>query len=406
MNQQIKTNPTFSDYIYVIYKWRKFLLINIIVVTAIATLYAFLLPKEYKATATIMIPPDNSMSGLGGLTGLIGGKSSLASLGSKAFGVSSTSEDVILGILNSRSTLTHVIKKYRLMAYYDITDNNMDKALKAFKSDLIADPNEFGMIEFSIINEDPNMSAIIANDLVRMVDSLNIRFNIERAKNNRTFIEQRYLKNINDLRNAENVLFAFQKKYGIVAVPEQLEVTVKAAAEIEANMTQKEMEAYFIKQLYGESSLQYQGIMAELQMLKAKVQELKSSPNLSSSSNILFPFKEMPNIAIEYLRAFREVEIQQAVLEIVMPMYEQAKVEEQKSIPTIMLIDKAVPPQLKYGPKRAAIILGVFALFLFMSIPFVFVAEKAVSRQVYNNPLQAKEANVFKRIIKIYRMKF
>ncbi len=41
-----------------------------------------------------------------------------------------------------------------------------------------------------------------------------------------------------------------------------------------------------------------------------------------------------------------------------MPMYEQAKVEEQKSIPTIMVIDKAVPPELKYSPKRSVIILG------------------------------------------------
>ena len=84
------------------------------------------------------------------------------------------------------------------------------------------------------------------------------------------------------------------------------------------------------------------------------MQELKNSPNLGSSSNILFAFKDMPNIAMQYLRTYREVEIQQSILEIVMPMYEQAKVEEQKSIPTIMVMDKAVSPELKYSPKSVS----------------------------------------------------
>ncbi len=402
-SMETKSNPKFSDYIYVLYKWKKFLLINLLIIVIIATVIAFLIPKQYKATATIMIPPDNQ-SAFGGLTSLLGGKSSLASLGSKALGLSNTSEDVLLGILNSRSALTEVIEKFNLMDYYDINDNNMDKTLKAFKGDISADPNEYGMIEFSIINKDPNKSARMANYLVTLVDSLNIKFNIQRAKNNRIFIEKRYTQNMNDLRAAEDSLYKFQKKYDIVAVPEQLEVTVKAAAEIEAQLTKKEMESYFAKQLYGENSPQYQGILAELGLLKNKVQELKSSKTLGSTSNIFFPFKEMPNIAIKYLRVYREVEIQQAIQEIVLPMYEQAKVEEQKSIPTVMVIDDAVPPQLKYSPKKSVIILGAFFLSSFIFIPLVFWMEKAVTRKE-RNPLQVKESNFFLKIIKIYKIK-
>ena len=402
---ETKIKPNFSDYMYIFYKWKKFLLINLIVIVGITTIIAFLLPKEYKATATIMIPPNEEMS-LGGLTSLLGSKSSLAALGARSFGISNTSEDILLGIINSRSALTDVIKKFNLMKYYDIDDNNMDKAIKAFRGDISADPNEYSMIDFSVINKDPKESAEIANYLVDLVDSLNIKFNIERAKNNRIFIEKRYNQNVNDLRNAEDSLYKFQKKYGIVAVPEQLEVTVKAAAEIEAQLIQKEMQAYFIKQQYGEDSPQYGGVQAEINLLKAKVQQIKDSPNLSASSNILYPFKEMPDIAIQYLRNYRDVKIQQEILEIVLPMYEQAKVEEQKSIPTIMVIDKAVPPELKYSPKRLIIILGIFFLALFIIIPLIFVGEKAINREIYNNPLQATEANFYRKIIKFYGMKF
>jgi tyrosine-protein kinase Etk/Wzc len=405
MNEMQKKELRFSDYIYILYKWKKFLIINLFIVLGLSTLYAFLLPLEYKATATIMIPPENE-SAFGGLTSLLGGKSSIASMGSRLFGVSNTSEDILLGIINSRTALTDVINKFKLMEYYEIDDKNVDKALKAFRNDISSDPNEFGMIDFSVINKSPEVSAQIANYMVALVDSLNIEFNIERAKSNRIFIEKRYMQNVNDLRRAEDSLYKFQKKYGIVAVPEQLEVTVKAAAEVEAQLMKKEMEAYFIKQLYGEISPQYQGILAEQKLLKSKIQEMKNSQDLSSSSNILYPFKEMPDIAIQYLRTFREVELQQTIMEFVLPMYEQAKVEEQKSIPTIMIIDKAVPPELKHSPKRSFIIVGLFLVFSFILIPIVYWGEKAVTREEFKNPLQAKELNFFKKIIKFYRLKF
>ncbi|OGU78802.1 MAG: hypothetical protein A2W11_09465 [Ignavibacteria bacterium RBG_16_35_7] len=406
MENQIRSKESkLSDYIYILYKWKKFIFINLVIVTLLTTLVAFLLPNQYKATATIMIPPDNQM-GLGGLTSLLGGKSSIASAGSRLFGMSNTSEDILLGILNSRTAITDVIKKFNLMDYYEIDDRNMDKAIKAFQADILADPNEFGMIEFSIINKDPKVSAEIANYLVTLVDSMNIEFNIQRAKNNRIFIEKRYSQNVADLKKAEDSLYKFQKKFGIVAVPEQLEVTVKAAAEIESELIKKEMESFLVLQGYGESSPQYQGIQAEINLLKSKVQELKNSPSLGASSNILYAFKEMPNIAMQYLRTYREVEIQQSILEIIMPMYEQAKVEEQKSIPTIMLMDKAVAPELKYSPRRSIIILGFLFLFSFFLIPFTFWAEKTFNRQEFQNPLQVKEANFIKKMTKIYRMKF
>jgi len=401
-----ENKPTrFGDYMYILFKWKKFIFINLFIVAALSVTYSLLLPLQYKATATVMIPPD-MQTGFGGLSSLLGGKSSLASLGSRMFGLTSATEDVLLGILNSRTALTKVINKFNLIDYYEINEYKMDKTLKAFRNDISADPNEFGMIDFSVINKDPKVSAEIANYMVELVDSLNITLNIERAKNNRMFVEKRYLQNISDLKKAEDSLYKFQKKYGIVAVPEQLEVTVKAAAEIETELFKKEIEAFFIEQTYGKNSIQYAGVEAEIKLIKDKVNELKNSNDLYSSSNILYPFREMPDIAIKYLRTFRDVEIQQSILEFVLPMYEQAKVEEQKSIPTVLIVDEAVPPQLKYSPKRSLIVLGFLFLFSFILIPVVFWGERAISRTEQINALQVKENKFFKRIIKIYRLKF
>lgn len=403
-----ENKPSISDYLYVLFKWKKFIIINLFIVILITVVVVLIVPKTYKATATIMIPPDSQsgLSGLGGLSSFLGGKSSFAALGSKIFGMGGASEDVILGIVNSRSTITKIIEKFNLIDYYDIDDNNIDKAIKAFSNDFSADVNEFEMIEVSIINKDAEVSADIANYIVKLVDSLNVDINIERAKNSRIFIEKRYKQNVEDLKSAEDSLYNFQRKFGIVVVPEQLEVTVKAAAEIEAELIKKEMASHFAKEIYGDNSPQYLGILAEINLLKKKVNELKNSTNLGESSNILYPFKEMPDIALGYLRAYREVEIQQSILEIVLPMYEQAKVEEQKSMPTLILIDKAVPPQLKHGPKRVVIVIGVFFLTSFFLIPFVFFGEKAFNREKFGNPLQAMHNSFMQRIVKYYRIKF
>lgn len=402
--EEKKEKVRISDYLYILFKWRKFLIINLLIVIVASTLYAFLLPKHYKSTAIVMMPPEGSM-GLGGLTSLLGGRGGSASLGARLLGYATGSEDILLGIINSRTAITDVIEKFGLFEYYGIDDNNFDKVLRLFSKDLNAETNEFGMIEISVINKSPQTAADIANYFVRILDSLNIRLNIEQAKNNRMFVEQRYFQNVDDLRSAEDSLYKFQKKYGIVAIPEQLEVSVKAAAEIEAQLVARELYAKLLKEQFSDSSPQYQGVMIEVELLRKRVLELKNSDKLSSVSNVLFPFKLMPDIAIQYLRLYREIELQQTIMEFILPLYEQAKVEEQKSIPTVMLLDKAAPAQLKHSPKRAFIILGFIFFAIFIFVPLIFWFEQSINLDKFSNPLQEKSKNIVQKIKRFYRIK-
>ncbi|MDP3149547.1 MAG: hypothetical protein Q8N83_10510 [Ignavibacteria bacterium] len=401
---EVKKSVGFSDYIYILFRWKNFLVINLLLIVLVTTGITFLIPKTYKSTTVVMIPPESPL-GLSGLSGLVGGKSSPVSLGAKLFGSANSSEDVLLGILNSRTMLTMVINKFELLKYYEIDDNNLDKGLKAFVGDLSFDLNEYSMIEVSVINKNPVECAKIANYFIYLLDSLNIKLNIEQALNNRKFIEQRYLKNLLDLKFAEDSLHILQKKYGIFAVPEQLSVAVKAAAEIEAQLMAKEVSTYFIKQQYGENSPQYQGALAEVNMLKAKVMELKNSDNVSKESNVFFPFNKVSDITLNYFRYLRQVEIQSKILELVLPMYEQAKVEEQKKIPTIAVLDKAQIPQLKNGPKKLFIILFVMFFAFFVHIVLVLRGNGVMKAQAFGNPLLIAEHRFFAKLSSLYKVK-
>jgi capsule polysaccharide export protein KpsE/RkpR len=397
-----KKQVKISDYLNVLYKWKKLLFVNMFIIIALATVYSFLIPEQFKATATVTMAPESSF-GFGSLTSML--SEGPFSIGSELFGMRSTSEDLILGILNSRALLSHVIQKYKLNKYYGYEDN-MDKVLKAFTGDLNFDMNEFGLIEISVINEDPKLCAEMSNYFVQLVDSINIELNIEQASNNRKFIEERYLTNIDDLKLTEDSLYKIQKKYGIFAVPEQLEISVMTAAEIESQLMQKEIAADIIKAQFGVGSPQYGYLEKEIKILRKKVSDIKSSSDLKASSNILFAFEKVPEMAMEYLRVYRDVEIQTKIMEIILPLYEQAKVEEQKSIPTLMVIDRAVPPELKHSPKKAFVILFITFLALFFHLPWIFRMEKVHNLDFQDTSLEKKENNIYSRIVKFYRLNF
>ena len=405
MPDTVNNVKSFSDYIYILFKWKKFIIITLLIIGPLTLSLLFLIPNNYKATSIVMIPPETS-SGLGSLTGLLSGKSSSASLGSKLLGTTSASIDALLAILNSRTALTNAVKEFNLIDYYDISDNNMDKTLKDFVSDLSFEPTEYGMIEISVINEDPVVSSKIANYFTKILDSLNITLNTQAATNNRLFIEKRYIKNLVDIKAAEDSLFKLQKKYGVFAIPQQLEAAVKSAAEIEAQLIEKELMAELIKKQFGENSPNYPPIKDQVDFLRKKVNEIKNSSKLSSDSNVLLPFKNLPELSMKYLRSFRELEIQQKILEVILPLYEQAKVEEQKSIPTIMVLDKAVPPQIKNGPKRATITIIFSLLVLFLLLPLVFRGEKVLTRGVHKNSMEELENKFLSKIRKLYSLKF
>lgn len=403
MSENSNEKKYFIDYMFVLYKWKKPILINLVILTVLATVYSFLIPETYKATARITLANQQN-STLGSLGNLLSDNSSLLSFGSM-LGLSSTNQDLILGLLNSRTILTAAIKKFNLMDYYKITDNNMDKALKAFQGDIIFEPNENGLLEISVINESPKLAADISNYFVQTSDSLNIVLNIEQAKNNTVFIANRYDKNVRDLNAAEDSMYRFQKKYGVYAVPEQLVSAFQAAGDLESELFKQEIAAEYARNQYGENSSQYRTLSNQIDYIKGKISELKNSESLSYPTNVLVPFEKLPKMIEEYFRYFREIEIQTKIMEFILPMYEQAKVEEQKSIPTLIVVDKAVPPELKYAPKKAFIILFVFFLGLFLQIPAVFVGERYINANISKNSLETKIKSFYSRIRRFYRMK-
>jgi tyrosine-protein kinase Etk/Wzc len=391
-----------SEFLNSLYRWRKFLIINIVLVLILSIIYSLTIDETFKSTAVIMLPKEDDLLGGGQLTGLL--SSAAPFLGGK-IGSSAASMDDMIGILESRTVLQDVVDRFKLMDYFEIEDNNYDKALRATRRIISPEINDNMMIEINVIHENPDTSALIANYLVNVLDSLNKKFNIQQAKSNREFIEMRYVKNVEDLKAAEDSMEQFQKKYGIYVIPEQVEAAFRTIGEIEAQVVEKEILLHGIKAQLGENSPLVRNSQEQINILKNKLKELQSAERLSDESLILFPFKKLPEMYKSYSRLYRDLEVQGKIMEIIMPLYEKARIDEQKSIPTVIVLDYAVPPQLKYEPKKALVVMYFLFPFLFISLILVARAEKLNSVDLVPGSLEEKEYRFYNRLKKIYRIR-
>lgn len=365
---------TFIEFLSIIVKYRKFLAIFVIVITLSATLYAILAPKWYKATVSVF-PAEKTdfLSTLSGISGLARNLS--ASRGLSALTGGPTELDKYIAILKSATVTDEVIKNFDLRKEYKMEDDYYEDVVREWQKKLDLNIEDEGNLTISVYSRNPQKAADIANYLVEKLNQVNTQLSITNAKSNREFIEKRYKQNLDDIASLETAMKEFQQKYGVVAVPEQIEATVKSMSEIYLEMYKKEIEYNVVKQNYGEDHPLTKLANINLVELRKKINQLNSGSDLSQKdSKLLIPFKEAPKLANEYLKIYRNLEIQYKILEFIQPLYEQAKVEEVRNTPSVLILDKAGPPEKKAKPRVriyfllglvSSIIMGLFIIFTY-----------------------------------------
>ncbi|MBM4159791.1 MAG: hypothetical protein FJ217_01700 [Ignavibacteria bacterium] len=73
---------------------------------------------------------------------------------------------------------------------------------------------------------------------------------------------------------------------------------------------------------------------------------------------------------------YREYENQLRLFESLQPLVQQARIEEERDTPTLLVLDRAVVPELPYRPKKRIIVLVFFFISLLTSTALAFVAER------------------------------
>jgi capsule polysaccharide export protein KpsE/RkpR len=369
---------TIMDFFAVLARWRRFITRFVLAATVITTVVTLLLPKWYKSTASVFPAEQTSIfPDLGGVSSLFKSLSGGASKGLSRL-TGNSEADRYTAILKSGRVLSAMIDKFNLVDYYDYSSSSYrnEKTSKELIDNTSIELQDEGNLTVSVFDKDPKRAADMANYYVDLLNQTNSELMVQNAKGNREFIEQRYQKNLTDLRVAEDAMQNFQTKFGVIAVPEQTEATIKAGAELYGKLAVKEIDLDILKRTASESHPSVAQAEVEVEEIRKKLREMNAgSFTAGDDMKILVPFKQAPQLAAQYLRLYRDLQIQNKILEFITPLYEQAKVEENRNTPSVVVLDRAGVPERKAKPKVSLYALLAFVISTMLSLFVVFTAE-------------------------------
>ena len=371
-----------QEIIQILNKRKKLLFYPVIILTILTVLITLFMPLTYRSTAVILPPTGENVSGF---MGMLGG------LPLGQFGLSATDEEayLYLAILKSRTVLERIVEKYQLQEEWN--SRYLEDAVKILSNSTEINIEDEGTITISMDfsttwfpdkeekRRVSNFAANIANTYVTILDSTNRRLKMNQARIYRDLIEKRYEKNLTDLKIVEHNLRNFQEKYGIISLEHQTKASIEMAANLQAQIITMELEYRALKNSMTKSSPAVMNLEIKIRELKSTLQKIEGKDNLkiSDSDNIVFPqLTKLPELGIEYLRLYREMEVQNQLYEFLTKKYEEAKIQESKDSPTVQILDVAIPFERKYKPKRSLIVLTVFMLTGLFSMILIFILEK------------------------------
>jgi tyrosine-protein kinase Etk/Wzc len=369
-NVDVSSLPIWLEYLSVIIKSWRFVSFFTALTMVISLIYSLFMPFWYQSSSTILIA--GSSNDAFGLTKLLSGSGFDSFLGK---GKNNEDVDRYESIFKSERLRLMVISKFNLMHEYELDEGSpsepIKSALKSLDEQILFKDNKDGTISISAwFKNDSIKAADMANFVVVLIDSINRQLTTEGARNQRQFIEKRYEKALLDLQNSEEKLNIFQKKYKVAEVKDQVRASLDASAQFEALVVQSEVEYNTLRSTLGEDNPQV--IQAESKLAELRRQSKKFEIG-GLSSEIIIPFSKIPDLAMDYLRLYRDVMMQTKILEFLVPQYEQAKIQEAKDTPTLLILDKARVPEKKSKPKRATIILVSTAVMFLLSISFILL---------------------------------
>ncbi len=375
-----KYNKNFEDLIITIAKGRKFLFWNTLIITLVAIGVSLLLPNWYTAKTSVLLPKKE-----GGIFGDISSFSTSLKDISKTLGKLGTTSDEAfqyIAILQSRTSKEAIIERFNLREVYEIKPTApIEDVLNYFEDKVKINVEEEGYITIAVTDKDPMRAKNIADYYVEVLNKISIDLGITEARNNRLFIEQRYNSIEKDISMIEDSLKRFSHKYDVYSLDEQTKAAITMAAEINGMIIAKEIELDIKQKRMDLNNPEIVQLIQNIQEMKKKLNQMKYK-KFETESNILklfVPFENLPEIGIEYIRLKREFELQTKLLEFILPIYEQAKIEEKKNTPVVLVLDQAKVPQKKSRPMRSLIVITMFIVSLILGVCYVLI------RESYNN---------------------
>ncbi len=341
---------------------RRWLVFSVVAVGILfSLLFAFLQPKVYISTTTLM-PPDNTSS-YSGIMSMLSSSSS-ASLTSSALGLGTPGE-LFVGILKSRNVEDMLITRFGLMHYYKA--RYMQDARRSLAADTgISQDAKSGVVTISVKAHNPQLAADLAQGYVAELNRVVTEDSTSSARRERIFLEER-LKDIKqDLDESSLALSQFSAKNKTIDITSQAKSMVDAGIRLQAELIEGRSQLAAQRQTYSEDNPRVKAAEARNAELERQIAAMGGTSRSNGENGSPYPSaSQLPGLGLTYYDLQRKVQVNEVLWETLTKQYEVAKVEEAKQIPTVRVLDVANVPERKAAPVRGLImVIGAMLSFL------------------------------------------
>jgi len=329
-------------------------LIGLVTIAAagVSLIFALLLPPIYTARTTLLAPGSQQQSGSAAALAALG------SLGGLAGGLAPKSPDELyVALLKSDTVQRALAERFKLMAHYDVGSYEaLRKTLPSYIR--VTSDKKSGVISVEVDDKDRQFAADLANAHEVEITKLLGRLAVSEAQLRRALFEKQLKETKENLVKAEQGLRAVQEKSGVIVLDKQAEALISGAALVRAQITEREVQLKVLRTSATEQNPDVMRLGSELRALRGELARMESSQGGAAGSAADMPVGRIPEAAIDYVRARRELKLQETLLESMVRQYEIAKLDEAKEGPALQQVDVALPPDYKSKPSRALIVLA------------------------------------------------
>ena len=332
-----------------------------LITTLVAVVVSLQMTPVFTAK-TVVMPPQQQQGGAAAALASLGGLAGLAGLGGG--GGLKSQDEMYVAFLGSESLQNRIIADLKLQERYAA------KTLSATRNYLkgqvrITSDKKSGLLNIEADDKDPAFAAELANLHVQALHGMLGRLAVTEAQQRRQFYEQQIHQTQDKLSLAEVAFRAAKEKSGMQVTTVLAETGVRASAEMRSQIAVREVQLQAMSRFATAQNPETQRIASELAALRSQLNKAEQGSGVSTVA--ASPLHQ------EAVKSFRDVKVQEALLEVMIRQYELARVDEAKEGPLIQQVDVATPPEHKSKPKRAQIVLVAAFAGLFLGVLVAFV---------------------------------
>ncbi len=314
-------------------RW-KLLLVSTLVAAGLAFGYTSTLPPVYTATATIM-PPQAASGGAGAALASLGGLGGLGGMSSALAGVRNPAEQYA-AFLESTRIADQIVEAFSLQTVYGAkTRTGARKQLAASSS--IGATKKGGLVFIDVTDTDPKRAAEIANRYVVELRRLTGTLAVGEAQRRRVFFEKLLTDTRDRLADAQKALQSTGFSAG--ALRSEPRAAAENFARLQAEMAAAEVRLQAMRGSMTDNTSEVQRQQATVEALRGQLSRTER-PGTANAGNG------------DYVSRFREYRYQETLFELYARQFELARADESRETDVVQVIDIAMPPELKSGPRR------------------------------------------------------